>query len=445
LLPGLQSINRPYVIRGQELQIFLQQLRTMANNQERYEDENCFSDNEFKSITPIIKEQFRELFTFCDRVPQTGGYRYVTKKDLLTFLCKLRQGLSDEFLKVIFNYSSRQAVSLAIGTVRKSLMQRFVPSNIGFQAITRENYIARHVTEFSNALYNPEPNVPRAIAYIDGTYSYIPKSSNFRVLRQSYCVHKGRHLVKPALVVAPDGYILAIQGSYFSDSRNNDAAMLRNEYERDVDSIKEWFQDSDIFIVDRGYRDATPWLERIGIHVKMPALLQRGQSQLSIEEANESRLITKTRWLVEARNGHIKSMFKFFSQVINVPHIHNLGDFYRIAGAIINRYHPPIHMEGANVQLARAMLEQSQTVNIVQARVEADNLRSRNGRWKKLNQHQVPNFPRLTLEHLRDLTVGVYQVHLAPSYIQDKIQRDGQEEFQLDELIDEPGFIRARL
>lgn len=50
------------------------------------------------------------------------------------------------------------------------------------------------------------------------------------------------------------------------------------------------------------------------------ALLQRGQSKLPTEEANKSRLITKTRWLVEARNGHIKSIFKFFSQIINVPH-----------------------------------------------------------------------------------------------------------------------------
>lgn len=125
--------------------------------------------------------------------------------------------------------------------------------------------------------------------------------------------------------------------------------------------------------------------------------------------------------------------------------IHNLGDFYRIAGAIINRYHPPIYMEWVNAQLARKMLEKSQTVNIVQARVEADNLRNRNGQWRKLNQHQVPNFPRLTLDHLRDLTVGVYQVNLALSYIQDKIQRDGQEEFQLDELIDKPSFIKVRL
>lgn len=88
---------------------------------------------------------------------------------------------------------------------------------------------------------------------IDGTYLYIPKSNNFRVLRQSYCMHKGRHLVKPTLVVAPDGYILTVQGPYFSDYE-----MLRNEYEKDVDFIREWFQDHDIFIVDRGYRDAIP-------------------------------------------------------------------------------------------------------------------------------------------------------------------------------------------
>lgn len=42
-------------------------------------------------------------------------------------------------------------------------------------------------------------------------------------------MHKGRHLIKPALVVAPDGYILDIHGPYFSDSRNNDASMLQNE------------------------------------------------------------------------------------------------------------------------------------------------------------------------------------------------------------------------
>lgn len=112
---------------------------------------------------------------------------------------------------MIFHYSSRQDVSLAIQKVRTSLMQRFVPENMDFQAITKKEYIERYVNSFSNKLYNPEPDTPKVIAYIDGTYAYINKSSNFRVLRQSYC----RHLVKPAFIVAPDGYILEIQGSIF--------------------------------------------------------------------------------------------------------------------------------------------------------------------------------------------------------------------------------------
>lgn len=330
----------------------------MANNylEYKFNDENSFSDDEFKSLTSLTKEQFYELFTFCVPDPNLVRQRHVTKKHLLTFLCKLRQGLSDECLTVMFNYCSRQNTSTVITTVRQSLMKRFVLSNIGFAAITRQQYVERHVTDFANALYNPEPNDRKAVAYIDGTYSKIEKSSNFRILQQSYCVHKGYHLLKPCLIVAPDGYILAILGLYFSDSRNNDAHMLCNDFEHDVSGISNWFLENDIFVVDRGYRDAKPLLERIGIDHKMSALLARDQKQLSTEQSNESRLVTKTRWIVESRNGHIKSIFKFFQDIILTAHLIHLGDFYRIAGAIINRYYPPIHMQGATIEMAQEML-----------------------------------------------------------------------------------------
>lgn len=146
LLPALRFIYRPFIIRGQQLQVFLQALRNVANNKNHYEDENSFTEDEFKAIAPITKQQFQELYTYCDPISQEHGIRNVTKKDLLTFLCKLRQGLSDEFLKVLFQYSSRQGVSLAISKVWQSLLKRFVPANIGFQAITREEYIMRHNT-----------------------------------------------------------------------------------------------------------------------------------------------------------------------------------------------------------------------------------------------------------------------------------------------------------
>lgn len=451
LLLGLQFINRPYVITGPELQVFLQALRNVAISMTRIVDENSLTDEEFECFCPITKDQFRELFTYCDRIPREGGYRYIDKKGLLMFLCKMRQGLSDEFLCAMFQYPSRQATSLTIATVRQSLMQRFVPTNIGFDAITRENYIARHVTEFANELYNPDPRTPRVIAIIDATYTYMPKSTNFRALRQSYSVHKGRHLVKPVLIVAPNGWILNIQGPYFSDHPNNDAAILQNEFQRDADRMRRWFQDNDIIIVDRGYRDAIPLFEQLGITWKMPALLNDNERQLSTEDANESRLVTKSRWVVEARNGHLRSIFKIFQQTVQIQQIPYIGDLYRIAGAIINRYRPLILMEGANAELAQRLLERAREPNVVQALVEAQNLHTRNAqRWVRLNAGQIQDFPILTIQRLKDLTFGIYQVKLAPSYVQDKLQREGEEEFQLEMLrnqnkLPQPGFMRVRV
>lgn len=95
----------------------------------------------------------------------------------------------------------------------------------------------------------------------------------------------------------------------------------------------------------------------------MPELLERGQRQLTTAQANSSRLVTKTRWIVEVRNGHIKSIFHFLAQVIRMPHTSHIGDFYRIAGGIINRYHEPIQMEGADAELALTLLARSQEVN----------------------------------------------------------------------------------
>lgn len=72
-----------------------------------------------------------------------------------------------------------------------------------------------------------------------------------------------------------------------------------------------------------------PESENLGIVWKMPAFFQHHMHQLSTEDANDLRLITKSRWIVEARNGHIKSIFKFFQQTIQIQHVPNVGYYYR--------------------------------------------------------------------------------------------------------------------
>ena len=106
LLDGLQFVNKPYRLVDTELHNFLQSLRQSAIIDEPYfNSEEKFSVDEFSAISSIIRDQFRELYTYCDPVSEPGGeVRYVRKKDLLTLLCKMRQNLFDNFfLKLFFD------------------------------------------------------------------------------------------------------------------------------------------------------------------------------------------------------------------------------------------------------------------------------------------------------------------------------------------------------
>ena len=153
LLNGLKYINRPYILRGPLLTSLLRGIRTVSKEQERFHCVDNCNEDEVLTLTSLTKAQLRELLTYCDGVPCQDGLRRVKEKDLLAFLCKLLQGLSDEFLKFLFKYSSRQATSMAIAMVMRSFMQRFVQENIGLEAITREEYIRQHVIEFANHLH----------------------------------------------------------------------------------------------------------------------------------------------------------------------------------------------------------------------------------------------------------------------------------------------------
>ncbi|KAJ8688486.1 hypothetical protein QAD02_024281 [Eretmocerus hayati] len=446
-LDGLRFVNRPLRIAGTVLRPFLDELRDNCTTGTRYENENNFTEEEFATLSPVTREQFRILFTYCDPIIERDQFLYVTKRHLLTFLCKMRQGVPDDFLASTFGYNSRQRASSVIATVRRSLMQRFVPENLGLGHITRDQFIARHVTDFANHLYNPTPGTGRIILYIDGTYIEVEMSSNFSAARKSYSSHKNYYLLKPAVVVGPDGYILDVHPIYFSDVRNNDAAMLIDTLQRyAAHNFRPWIRPGDIIILDRGYRNARLILEQAGITVIMPPFLERNQRQFTTEEANNSRLITKTRWIVEARNGHFKSMFKFFDHRVSATHATNLEDFFKIAAAIINRFRPTIDMNGMDAQYANELRIRAAQPNVMQARIEVDNyLRTRNGRWIRLNEFDDADFPILTVEDLRQITAGVYQVNLAPAYIQDKLIRDQNEVFEFDTLIDEPGLLRVRI
>lgn len=445
----IRFIRRPYKLVGSELIGYLKIMREMIKdsnkNKRDFSKLDSYTEEEFSIVSPVTKDQFNVIRASCQPVEYGGNLRYISEKYLMTFLFKMRLGMSDDVLSVIFNYSSRQYTGTIISLVRHSLMIQFVPESIGFNSITREDFILQHVSPFHNELYNQTPASPKVIVIADASYIDIHKSKNFESLRQSFSLHKSRHLLKPMVIVAPDGFILHIIGPYFSDTRNNDASMITDIFEKNYDGIEDFFEQGDVFLLDRGFRDSIHFLENRGYFCKMPPFLERNRRQFNTVEANESRLITKSRWAVETRNGHLQSIFRFFRQTVPYAHILNLQDFYQIAGAIINRFHPVLIMPEATLNLARELLQRVNDVNVVQARVEVENLHRARAIWRVLNHHHAPDFPIFGIDYLKELTVGKFQIELAPSYIQDKTNREHTDVFEFDEYLGEPGFLRMRI
>lgn len=67
----------------------------------------------------------------------------------------------------------------------------------------------------------------------------------------------------------------------------------------------------------------------------------------------------------------------------------------------------------------------------------------------KTELNQIHDFPLLALEYLKKLTVGIYQLNLAASYVQDKQDRESTEVFEVEMMRDhdripEPGLLRVR-
>ena len=110
------------------------------------------------------------------------------------FLTKMRLGLSNKVLALIFQLEDKRSVSRIIYSVRKAMVTDFVPKYLGFHHISRQTVIDHHTTAIARELLLNTPN--QLAIVIDSTYIYVQKSSNNEFQRRSYSLHKHPNLIK---------------------------------------------------------------------------------------------------------------------------------------------------------------------------------------------------------------------------------------------------------
>lgn len=368
---------------------------------------------------PEIKQSYigldeNQVNTLMDLLPSlvtAVGKREEAKKYLQLYLMRLRKNMSFQDLGNHFQITGITA-SKRIQIARNSLTRDLVEKKFGFKNVTRA-VLNQHTTPQSRVLFC-DGNVDQVITIWDGTYFFCHKSGNFRFQRDTYSMQKKRNLVKPMVCVAPDGFIIDIFAPF--KASDNDATILRTIL-RDRPEVNKVLQPSDILIVDRGFRDSTKTLKSMGLNVKMPSSVDQTDGQLTNKQANDSRLVTKLRWVVEARNGHLKTIWPFFAKQWTTYELLHLEEDVRIAANLINMFFATLIPDKANGEeiVGKMMERANQAKPVFHTLIDCQTF-----------QKEIKNFTLIDIEHfefpliaeadLKYISLGTYQIKQAKRY-----------------------------
>jgi hypothetical protein len=178
----------------------------------------------------------------------------------------------------------------------------------------------------------------------------------------------------------------------------------------------------------------------------MPAYLGKKQKQLTWQEANRSRKVTKVRYAVEVAIGRLKR-FKYLDQVIQNTTLPHIYEDFKIVATILNLQYNAIESDlGFQREIVEKILARENIPNTLQPYVDENNLDMKRVNFKKLESCEITDFPQLSLQDLYLITLGSYQLKQALSYIAQHLDQNGI--FWLKafkDIIENNYLIRAKL
>lgn len=131
------------------------------------------------------------------------------------------------------------------------------------------------------------------------------------------------------------------------NATKNDAQILEHVL-KPKNGLSTILRKRDVFILDKGFRNVTGFLEKKGYEVLMPVLKGK-HNQLTTEESNKSRLITKIWWIVEAIHGIIGQKNKLLHHQLHNSLLQNAGLLCRVACFLQNCFGKRLNSDNGQV------------------------------------------------------------------------------------------------
>ncbi len=175
------------------------------------------------------------------------------------------------------------------------------------------------------------------------------------------------------------------------------------------------FNLDDVFILDRGF---TRCVSIYGF--VCPETIQTGCSQLTAEQANFTRKVTKCRNIIERGFGRLKQ-WKILKNVINNRYIPKLHKLVRILAATDNLFGAPLWGEKETDQMEReiqSLLDKDELENNLMKALGNNSLQNwRHRPIEQLMEQKIIPF-NLCLQNIQNWNCGDYAIRLAPRYLQ---------------------------
>lgn len=364
-------------------------------------------------------------------------------------LVKLKTNQTDQELEYLFSID-RRTVSRRISEAREHLISEYVPKWLGISHLSRESLLQRHTTRSSRALLELESDQTAVI--IDGTYFYTQQPQDHDLMKELYCNHKGRTCTKPTPIVASDGYILECTDLYVSDAKHDDGSIII-DYFKNHPEWNQYLIPGDAVVFDRGYNRTHKYFNERGLKTFMPAFLLKGTKQLPADVANQSRITTRCRFIIENRNKNFKQ-FKFLGSTIHNVNYRHLNDYFRIVAAILNHTGiSTMNESDRHFEVSKRIKERQTKPNLILGMGDQLSL-TKSSKWDIVDADSLDSFPQIDINEIIDhITLGPYQVSLSHSYIvrhmrESMIASNDEFKFKLSLLkveIEGNHFIAARV
>ena len=397
-------------------------------NLETLEESHC------KNITGWSKDEF---VNFLRHIKNIRNTKHRTKAQLIAlYKYWLRKGIDQQSLSYFKKNSSQRQISRELEQARIAVYNQFTLLNLGFKHISRDFLIGQN-TPSVNELYQIDKNT--LVLIFDGGYERCEKSVNNEFQSNTFSGQKKQNLIKPFLIVSPNGYICDVYCDH--EAWMNDEQILRYTLRTDR-YLRNVLKPNDLMFVDRGFRDIVEDLEtEYKLRVIIPHCQQLEQKErkkedtitkkskkkddtLTCEQSSQARMCTKIRSMVER-------IFSIIKQNYSLDYVRNtvlghLGIDLRNCCSFFNyTFKPVLYDQPHSIDVARRLRLTAENNNMNHLAFLLNLRLTTTSNFKRISLTEIEDFVKCKGKYLRrKIFLGSFQYRMAKkSYITDLMKR----------------------